>query len=112
MKILSKIIIILGLFIVIYHYHASANGDCITKHNDTCYCPCGSKPTPQDYTYKILSDCQNKCNKCRHTRIPQQPVIIIKHIPQEKSPNDQETNNGTESKNMALLKTITSQLLE
>lgn len=112
MKILSKIIIILGLFVVIYHYHSTAREDCITKHNDTCNCPCGAKPTPNDYTYKILSDYQNKCNKCRHTRIPQQPTIIIKHIPQEKSPSYQKPNNDIASKNMALLKTITSQLLE
>jgi hypothetical protein len=110
MKILSKIIIILGFFIFMYHYHTTANGECITKNNAACYCPCGAKPTPNDYTYKILADYHNKCSKCCHTRMPGQPAIFITHISHKKLSTYQEQNDAIESKETTLLKKIAAQL--
>ena len=110
MKILSKIIIILGFFIFVYHYHATANGECITKNNATCYCPCGAKPTPNDYTYKIFTDYRNKCNKCCHKRIPGQPAILISHASQKETASYQEQNNSAQSEDTKLLKKIATQL--
>lgn len=108
MKLLSKIILALGLLVFMYHYNSTANGDCITKRNEPCYCPCGAKPTPNDYTYKIYTDYRNKCNKCEHIRMPQQPIQVISATIKH---DDQQENNDTQTKKTQLLKKIAHQMV-